>query len=102
MASSSQHLPTGAYTALVTPMHVDGSVDWVSLDRLVASQLAGGITGLVPCGTTGEAVTLSVDDRKAIISRVIAAARASPRPVVVVPYTGEGTPRSTRSDVTAI
>lgn len=49
---------SGAYTALVTPM-TDGRVDDDALTQLVEAQIDGGIDGLVPCGTTGEASTLS-------------------------------------------
>jgi 4-hydroxy-tetrahydrodipicolinate synthase len=49
----------GLFTALITPMTDDGSVDEAALTRLVEAQIAGGVNGLVPCGTTGEATTLS-------------------------------------------
>lgn len=49
----------GVFTALVTPMRDDGSVDDDALARLVEAQIAAGVHGLVPCGTTGEAATLS-------------------------------------------
>jgi 4-hydroxy-tetrahydrodipicolinate synthase len=49
----------GVFTALVTPMGPDGRVDDDALTRLVHAQIAAGIHGLVPCGTTGEAATLS-------------------------------------------
>ena len=49
----------GLFTALITPMADDGSVDEAALTQLVEAQIAGGVHGLVPCGTTGEATTLS-------------------------------------------
>lgn len=49
----------GLYTALITPMDADGRVDDNALEQLVEAQIAGGVNGLVPCGTTGEATTLS-------------------------------------------
>ncbi|HEV8697067.1 MAG TPA: dihydrodipicolinate synthase family protein, partial [Candidatus Limnocylindrales bacterium] len=49
----------GAFTALVTPFTADGAVDEAAFRRLVQWQLLAGIDGLVPCGTTGEAPTLS-------------------------------------------
>lgn len=49
----------GLYTALITPMSADGRVDDDALARLVDTQIAAGVNGLVPCGTTGEATTLS-------------------------------------------
>ncbi len=62
---------SGAFTALVTPMNRDGSLDLGALDALVDAQLAGGISGLVPCGTTGETATLSLDERDQVVARVV-------------------------------
>jgi len=61
----------GVLTALVTPMNRDGSLDFGALDALVDAQLEAGIGGLVPCGTTGEATTLSFEERGHVASRVI-------------------------------
>ncbi|MBI5509680.1 MAG: 4-hydroxy-tetrahydrodipicolinate synthase [Deltaproteobacteria bacterium] len=61
----------GLFTAIVTPMNKDGSLDLGALDALVDRQLAAGVNGLVPCGTTGEAVTLSVEERDQVITRVV-------------------------------
>ena len=49
----------GCGTALVTPFRRDGSVDEPALHALVTWQVESGIDFLVPCGTTGEASTLS-------------------------------------------
>lgn len=49
----------GVFTALVTPMAPDGRVDDQALTRLVEAQIEAGVHGLVPCGTTGEAATMS-------------------------------------------
>ena len=57
----------GALTALVTPFTEDGAVDETAFRRLVAWQVLAGIDGLVPCGTTGEAPTLSADERDRLI-----------------------------------
>ena len=64
----------GTFTAVVTPFNRDGSLDLGALDALVDRQLDGGITGLVPCGTTGEAATLSAEERERVIRRVVARA----------------------------
>lgn len=64
----------GAYTALVTPMRGDG-IDVAALERLVEDQIAGGIDGLVPCGTTGESPTLSHAEHLQVVRIVIEAAR---------------------------
>lgn len=58
---------SGAFTALVTPFR-DGKVDEGAFAALVERQIAAGIHGLVPNGTTGEAATLSVDEQKRVIS----------------------------------
>ena len=71
----------GTFTALVTPMNADQSVDFGALDALVDAQLAAGITGLVPCGTTGEAVTLTTEERFEVISKVVS--RVSDRAPVI-------------------
>ncbi len=61
----------GAYTALVTPFR-DGAVDEDKLCELVERQIAGGIDGLVPCGTTGESVTLTEEEIRGVVSVVVA------------------------------
>lgn len=61
----------GVFTALVTPMNKDGSVDFGALDALVDAQLDAGIDGLVPCGTSGESATLNADERQKVIARVV-------------------------------
>ncbi len=48
----------GAFTALVTPMFEDGSINYEGWRNLIQLQLEGGISGLVPLGTTGETPTL--------------------------------------------
>ncbi len=50
---------SGCGTALVTPFRKDGAVDEAALVRLVNWQIESGINFLIPCGTTGEASTLS-------------------------------------------
>ena len=52
----------GAITALVTPFRPDGTVDETAFASLVEWQIAEGIDGIVPVGSTGEAVTLSLID----------------------------------------
>jgi 4-hydroxy-tetrahydrodipicolinate synthase len=71
----------GTYTALVTPFRDDQSIDWEALDALVDAQIAGGVAGIVPCGTTGESPTLSHEEHLAIIARTVK--RAAKRTQVV-------------------
>lgn len=59
----------GAYTALITPFR-HGEVDVEALKALVERQIAGGIHGLVPCGTTGEAATMSEAEQLLVIRTV--------------------------------
>ncbi|HUI05818.1 MAG TPA: 4-hydroxy-tetrahydrodipicolinate synthase [Verrucomicrobiae bacterium] len=63
---------TGAYTALVTPFtKKGGQVDEPRLRDLVEQQVAAGIDGLVPCGTTGESPTLSHEEHNHVIELVV-------------------------------
>lgn len=65
----------GCGTALVTPMKSNGEVDYAALKMLVEWQIAEGIHFLVPCGTTGEAVTLSPDERAEVVKTVVGVAK---------------------------
>ncbi len=57
----------GCGTALVTPFQEDGAVDLGTFEKLVERQVEKGIHFLVPCGTTGESVTLSLDEQLEVI-----------------------------------
>ncbi|MBQ8840834.1 MAG: 4-hydroxy-tetrahydrodipicolinate synthase [Clostridia bacterium] len=61
----------GVATALITPMNADGSVDYEALDRLVDWQIKEGVSALVACGTTGEASTLTDEEHREVIARVV-------------------------------
>ena len=65
---------TGTYTALVTPFNRDGSVDYGKLRALVEWQIAEGVDGVVPVGTTGESPTLEYDEHHRVIGEVAQAA----------------------------
>ena len=56
----------GVYTALVTPFS-NGAVDFTKLRELVELQIAGGVAGIVPMGTTGESPTLSYEEHLRVI-----------------------------------
>ena len=58
---------TGTLPALITPFR-DGMVDETAFTALVERQIASGVHGLVPNGTTGESVTLSVEEQKRVIA----------------------------------
>src|SRR5205085_8166235 len=69
----------GCATALVTPFKSDGAVDIERMRALVARQIEGGVRLLVPCGTTGESVTMSGEEREAVIRATIEVARGRAR-----------------------
>jgi 4-hydroxy-tetrahydrodipicolinate synthase len=58
----------GAGVALVTPFTLAGDLDEAALRALVERQVDEGIDVLVPCGTTGESVTLSADEQKRVVA----------------------------------
>ena len=80
---------TGTYTALVTPFR-RGTVAYGELRKLVEYQIKGGISGLVPVGTTGESPTVTHEEHLAIIRCTIAAARGR---VPVIAGTGSNSTR---------
>jgi 4-hydroxy-tetrahydrodipicolinate synthase len=69
----------GCATALVTPFGRDGSIDIERMRALVERQIDGGVRLLVPCGTTGESVTMSGEEREAVIRTTIEVARGRAR-----------------------
>ena len=64
----------GVYTALVTPFR-DGKIDTDALNRLVDEQVAAGVAGIVPVGTTGESPTLTYEEHEQVIRMVVARAQ---------------------------
>lgn len=62
---------TGMATAIVTPMHTDGSIDYEALSRFVEFQIDSGINGLVVMGTTGENATIEPEDQKKVIAYTV-------------------------------
>jgi len=69
----SERLPVfrGAMTAIVTPFRDDGAVDLPAFEKLVDWQIACGIHGLVPCGTTGEGATLRPEEHALVIETTV-------------------------------
>ena len=76
----------GALTALITPFELSGALDLPALDRLVVAQAEGGVRGVVPCGTTGEAPSLEPDEYRTFVARTIETAR--PLGLEVIPGAG--------------
>jgi 4-hydroxy-tetrahydrodipicolinate synthase len=67
---------SGSYTALVTPFTPDGeSVDVAAFDALLERQIAGGISGLIPSGTTGESPTLTESEQVLLVKRCVEIAK---------------------------
>lgn len=64
----------GIFTAIVTPFKRDGQVDYERFRDLIDMQVAGGVTGIVPVGTTGESPTLDHAEHSKVIEFAIEAA----------------------------
>jgi 4-hydroxy-tetrahydrodipicolinate synthase len=71
----------GSLVALITPFK-GGAVDEKGFEKFVAWQIKEGTDGLVPCGTTGESPTLSMEEHKRVIDICIASAKGSGVPVI--------------------
>lgn len=65
----------GCGTALVTPFTTTGAVDEARYRALVERQIAGGVRLLVPCGTTGEAATLTPAEHARVVALTVETAR---------------------------
>lgn len=88
---------SGVFTALVTPMRDAGLnpvavIDEAGLSALVEAQIAGGIAGLVACGTTGEAAAMTAAEQERVIRVVVEAARGR-----VPVLAGVGSPSTAQS-----
>ena len=84
----------GTFTALVTPFKDDLSIDWDAFDKLVEGQIAGGVEGIVPCGTTGESPALDHEEQLEVIKRCVKLAKGK---CIVLAGTGTNATRSTIS-----
>src|ERR1035437_2653779 len=65
---------SGCGTALVTPFRADGGLDEPAMIRLVNRQIESGVNFLIPCGTTGEASTLSEAETLRVVETVVSTA----------------------------
>lgn len=80
---------SGVFTALITPFTEDGSsVDYEALKRIIHFQLENGISGLVPCGTTGESPTLSHDEHEKVVQKTVLWAKECNKNAIVIAGTG--------------
>src|SRR5436305_1553209 len=84
----------GTFTAVVTPFRND-AVDFAAFEKLIEAQIAGGITGIVAVGTTGESPTLTHDEKHQVIERTIKIAKGRCKVIA-----GAGT-NSTRDSIEA-
>lgn len=83
---------TGSLVALVTPMNVDGSVDYACLERLVDWHIEAGTAALVIAGTTGESATLEKSEHVELIG---AATRFADKRIPIIAGTGSNSTRQT-------
>jgi 4-hydroxy-tetrahydrodipicolinate synthase len=59
----------GSLVAIVSPMRVDGTLDYIAWDRLLDLHLASGTSGIIVCGTTGESPTVTEAEQHQLIKR---------------------------------
>lgn len=62
---------SGAITAIATPFKKEGEIDVSALQNFIKFQLKEGIDGIVPCGSTGEAATLTPEDYQLVVKTVV-------------------------------
>ena len=74
----------GCGTALVTPFRRDGSIDDDCFRQLIERQIKNGVKILIPCGTTGEAVTMSEEEKIHVIRMTIEVAHKLKAKVIAV------------------
>jgi len=80
---SSRKSFSGCYTAIVTPFTADGgAVDLRRLEEGIRRQAAGGVSGIVPCGTTGESPTLGEEEHAQVVEAAVRVGRAAGLQVV--------------------
>ncbi len=84
---------SGTYTALATPFSSsEYDIDWSAYEALLEAQVAGGVRGVVPCGTTGEAPTLSDAEQRELVARTVRVLRGR---ALVLAGTGTNDTRKT-------
>lgn len=76
-------------SAVVTPMHIDESVNYAALEKLAEAQLARGVEGFYCCGSSGEGPLLRFDERREVLTTLVKAAKGR---VPVISHVG--TPRT--------
>ena len=61
----------GIYTAMVTPFDADGRLDLAAFRKLLEAQIAGGVSGVVICGTTGESPALDMSEKHTLVKTAL-------------------------------
>ena len=61
----------GVYTAIATPFNKDGGVDYGKFEALIEMQIRGGVSGILPVGTSGESPTLNMEEHSKVISTAV-------------------------------
>src|SRR5260370_11778149 len=88
----------GVLPALISPLHKDGTADEAGIKRLVEHVIAGGVTGLLPLGSTGEGASLGERTRSQILRCVV---EASAGRVPVICGVAPPNPEAARAEVAA-
>jgi 4-hydroxy-tetrahydrodipicolinate synthase len=65
----------GCYVAVVTPFKSNGSIDEEGFRSNIEFLIERGISGIIPCGTTGESATLSWDEHNRVVDMALAQAK---------------------------
>ena len=81
----------GVITALITPLR-DGNVDEAAFVKLLERQIAAGVHGVVPMGTTGESATLHLDEHKRVVELAVSVAAGRIRVIA-----GAGSPATDKA-----
>ena len=93
---------TGAAIAIITPMNSDGSINYDELGRLIDDQIAKGTDGIVICGTTSEASTMTDDEHLDCIKFAVKQAAGADALLLVTPYYNKTTQRGLIAHFTAV
>ena len=76
---------SGLLAAPFTPFTEDGSIDWIKIPKLADALVADGVTGAYVCGTTGEGISCTLEERKELLAAWAAAAKGR---LTLIPHTG--------------
>jgi len=83
----------GVYPALITPFNKRGEIDEAGFRRNIDYVIAGGVDGIIPCGNTGEAATLTFDEQKRLLVIAVDQADKNKRKVPVIGGSGSNNTR---------